>query len=217
MPATWAQVDNRFEGPKIEIRRRVLEDLTPGATRVFDAFAGTGVMWRHVWHKAATYVGCDERWHEDARLCFVADNRRVLRCIDLARFTCFDFDAYGSPWDQVTIMLARRPPLAPGERFGLVITDGGWISFRNTKIAASLKLLSGVPVVRDLGRTKAQMSRTAQKATAQTRVDRFDDLLTRALLTTARRLHGRLVREWRATSNEGAYSRYIGVVIEGGR
>jgi len=213
----WEAVDNKYTSTKVDIRRRVLEVLTPEAAHVFDAFAGTGIMYGYVWRHAARYVGCDERWHRDARSCYVADNRRVLRCLDLAAFNCFDLDAYGSPWEQVAIVVARRPPLAVGERLGLVLTDGSWSAYRTGKIPPGLQGLSGVPTVRSLGRTTAQMSRNAQKQTAKTRVDRFDDLLTRGLLGVARRVNGRLIREWRAASPTGAYARYLGVVIEGGR
>jgi hypothetical protein len=39
---------------------------------------------------------------------FCADNTRVLRAIDLSRFSIFDFDAYGSPWVQAVILADRR-------------------------------------------------------------------------------------------------------------
>ena len=66
-------------------------------------------MWREVWHEAAAYVGCDLKWYRDERLAYVADNRRVLRAIDLKPFNVFDFDAWGAPWEQVLILIARRP------------------------------------------------------------------------------------------------------------
>ncbi|HVH77139.1 MAG TPA: hypothetical protein VM755_19655 [Stellaceae bacterium] len=46
-----------------------------------------------------------------------------MRAIDLAPFNLFDFDAWGSPWEHVAILCARRP-VQPGERIGLVLTDG---------------------------------------------------------------------------------------------
>ena len=88
---------------------------------MFDAFAGEGVLFRQVWHRAVSYVGCDLKWYRDERLMFVADNHRVMRAIDLSAFNVFDIDSWGSPWDQVLILAARRP-LAAGERLGLVLT-----------------------------------------------------------------------------------------------
>lgn len=82
---------------KIELRGEVLAWIGPDQAQVFDAFSGDGGMHAAVWHAAAGYVGCDEKWYRDERTTFVADNRRVMRAIDLARFNVFDFDAYGAP------------------------------------------------------------------------------------------------------------------------
>src|SRR5262252_2796473 len=86
---------------KIEIRRNLLAAIKPA--RVFDAFAGAGELHDAVWCEAAEYVGCDEKWFRDHRLMYVADNRRVLRAVDLTAFNIFDLDAYGSPWEQALI------------------------------------------------------------------------------------------------------------------
>jgi hypothetical protein len=109
-------VDNHAHSAadKAEIRRLVLEAVGPGS-RVFDAFAGTGQMFAKAWKGAGGYVGCDMRFVRDDRTAFVADNRRVLRAIDLAPFNVFDLDAYGSPWEQVLIIAARRP-VAPAHQ-----------------------------------------------------------------------------------------------------
>lgn len=108
---------------KVQIRRAVLEHVKPA--RVFDAFCGEGVMFREVWKDAAEYIGCDQRdWSPQETIRrFVADNQRVLRCIELDRFNIFDLDAFGSPWEQALIIAARRRWKA-GERGGLVVTDG---------------------------------------------------------------------------------------------
>lgn len=107
---------------KIEMRMRVLDAVRPA--RVFDAFCGRGEMHRAVWRMAETYVGCDLSWStEDSRRRFVADNRRVLRAVDLSEYNVFDFDAFGSPWEQMLILAARRR-WAPGERGAVVLTDG---------------------------------------------------------------------------------------------
>jgi hypothetical protein len=195
------KVDNAERGwrAKVEIRQRVLDELTPAKTVVFDAFAGTGLMWSAVWQQAAGYVACDERWHEDARCCYVADNRRVLRCIDLAPFTCFDLDAYGSPWEQALIIAARRPRLRRGERLGLVVTEGTSLSTRFGRWPAALRQATG-------------LKRSAADVGA---MHLHDDLITRALARLVRQMGGRLVRQWRSVGKSAAQVRYVGVVIEG--
>lgn len=212
-----AKQDNAHQAAKVEIRNHVLANLDRPAI-VLDAFAGAGKMFEAVWSTAAGYVGCDETWHRDARRCFVGDNRRVLRCIDLKPFNVFDLDAYGSPWEQAIIIASRRP-LEMGERLGLVITDGTWSNYRAGIIPNALKIASGIHQVRPLGKTTAQPSPAAKAAVAETRIRRFDELLSRALHRTVSAMRGRVVREWRATAQggpiSGAYMRYIGAVIEG--
>jgi hypothetical protein len=108
---------------KLDIRRNTLQLVQPA--HVFDAFCGpTGEMWREVWSQAARYVGCDTEYEmSDQRRRFVADNRRVLRCVDLSEFNVFDFDAFGSPWSQMLILLERRH-WSKDERGAVILTDG---------------------------------------------------------------------------------------------
>ena len=192
----WEPRDNaRLTATKVEIRQHVLTALTPARCAVFDAFAGKGEMYRTVWKHAASYVGCDEEWHNDERCCFVADNRRVMRAIDLTPFSCFDFDAYGSPWDQLTILAARRA-LRPGERLGLVLTEGTWLKtrakdpVRGLREALPSKLVTPIPY------------------------SVHDELIARALRRLVRRMGGRVARVWMAIGSTGAKVRYIGVVVE---
>lgn len=128
---TYEKTDNArgAHGAKLELRRNVLQAVRPSS--VFDAFCGTGEMWRGAWSKADRYIGCDERaWSTDDEVPrFVADNRLVLRSIDLRQFNVFDFDAYGSPWEQLLILAARRRWMR-GELGGVVITDGSSMKVR---------------------------------------------------------------------------------------
>lgn len=128
---------------KVELRQRVLELVRPA--RVFDAFCGPdGEMYRDVWCNAQDYVGCDLefKWG-DARKRFVADNRRVMRCVDLSRFNVFDIDAFGDPWEQMTILAHRRRWLA-GERGAVLITDGSDMKTRYGSAANALAHMAGV-------------------------------------------------------------------------
>lgn len=199
-------VDNAHQGQraKVQIRERVLESIGAERAVVFDAFAGTGVMWSEVWQRAAGYVGCDERWHADARCCFVGDNRRVLRCIDLQRFTVFDLDAYGSPWEQALIIGSRRR-LKPGECIGLVITEGTWTATRLVVGGSGPRLLRAAAMV-----TMAMKS-TPGMATQKM----HDDLIARGLRNVTQQMRGRIVREWRAVGSTGMKMRYLGLVVEG--
>lgn len=113
---------------KLELRRNVLDVVKPA--HVLDAFCGDGQMWRDAWSGASSYTGIDleMRWPPHARR-FVADNRDVLRAIDLKPFNIFDLDAYGSPWTQALIVAHRRR-WSPGERGAIVLTDGASMKTR---------------------------------------------------------------------------------------
>jgi hypothetical protein len=190
------QIDNhpRTAGDKAEIRRLVLEAV---AAPVFDAFAGEGHMHRRVWHAAPGYVGCDLRWFpEDPRPAFVADNRRVLRCIDLGRFGIFDLDAYGSPWEAALIIAGRRT-VRPGERIGFALTEGSYTKLKMGDSPRALATLCGM---------RAHTVGLAQA---------FDDVVAAALRGLAERMRCEIKRVWRARGKSAARVLYLGLVLEG--
>ena len=128
---------------KVDIRRKALDAVA--SARVFDGFCGTGQMWEAVWKDADAYTGCDTRqWSErEPYRRYVADNKLVMRAIDLTQFNIFDFDAYGSPWDQMVILAARRP-WAAGEVGAVVLTDGSSMKLRYGSMSSSMSEILGV-------------------------------------------------------------------------
>lgn len=190
------QVDNHPGSmkDKIELRRRVLEAV---GGRVFDCFAGEGTMYAAVWARApGGYEGCDLRYLPGERLAFVADCRRVLRNIDLQPFSIFDLDSYGSPWEPVIIIAARRK-VAPGERIGLVITEGSGLKLKFGGLPGALSTLSGAT-------TKLPGAIRAGK-----------ELAGRAIAAMAKRMNCRIDKVWRAERPQGAAMLYFGVVLIG--
>jgi hypothetical protein len=185
---------------KLQIRENVLAAAGGETAVVFDAFAGEGELYRRVWHKAGRYVGCDLEWYRDDRLVYVADSRRVMRAIDLEPFNVFDFDAYGSPWEHVVILCARRH-VKPGERLGLVLTEGTRLKLKFGGLPDSLAGLIGFrrsSGMAGLGRAKA-----------------YARILDRAIATAALRLHCRILNRWEAHGMVGSQMSYIGLVLEG--
>lgn len=128
---------------KLELRTNVLSEVTPA--HVFDAFCGPdGMQWQGAWKHAASYVGCDTDFKlGDPRRRYVGDSRRVMRCIDLAPFNVFDFDAFGSPWEWLIILAARRI-WAPGERGAVVITDGSYMTAQFGRTTRGVSELLGI-------------------------------------------------------------------------
>lgn len=185
---------------KIEIRRNVLEAVKPA--RVFDAFCGLGEMWRGAWRDSSDYLGCDEReWtpdEEHRRL--VCENTLALRALDLSRFNVFDFDAYGSPWDQMAILAARRAWL-PGERGAVVLTDGTSMKLRFGGLPHSMASIAGMP---------AHKGATDQDSDAVQRM---------ALARWLNRCNVKPLRQWQAqghgSSKGGQRMSYTAVVFAG--
>jgi hypothetical protein len=190
---------------KAEIRRNVLDAIDEslsaidGPVKVFDAFCGTGKMHKAVWHLAEHYTGCDKEWARDERRCFVADNRRVMRGIDLSAFNVFDLDAHGSPWEQAFILAARRE-VAPGETIGVVLTDGTGLAMIGNHVEVALARLAGLKPDGMVGVLRQR-----------------DAILDRAVIGLAKALHCQIVARWQADGkNEGqAQVRYIGLVLKG--
>lgn len=181
---------------KLELRRKLIAEVARPA-RVFDAFAGEGVLYHAVWHEADSYVGCDEKWFRDERTVFVGDNRRVLRAIDLSAFNLFDLDAYGCPWEQAMIIAARRP-IAPGERIGLAITDGLGLFYKMNGIPGNVAQLAGLRRDSMVGVIRVQ-----------------DMILDRCIIGLMQRTKARVVKQWRAAGANTTAMRYLGLVLEG--
>jgi hypothetical protein len=182
------------EAAKVEIRRNILAEI--GEARVFDAYAGQGAMHAAVWSKAASYVGCDLELAQGPRSAFVADNRRVLRAVDLQAFNLFDLDAYGSPWEAALIIASNRRA-GPGERIGMAITEGSSMSLRLSSIPTALRVIAGI------SGDPAGLARE------------YGAVIDAALAGIARRMGCGIERRWQAQGKTGAAMRYIGLVLVG--
>ena len=181
---------------KVQIRRNVMAAI--GIVSVFDAFAGDGGMWRGVWCEARRYVGCDLEWYRDARLAYVADNRRVLRAIDLREFNVIDLDAYGSPWEQALIVADRRP-VAPGEKIGILLTEGSGLKLKMGGFPGALRMLAGIRSGAVGGGTGASRA----------------ELNDRAIAGLAKRMNCTVLHRWEAHGKTGTCMAYIGLVMQG--
>lgn len=153
---------------KLDLRQRVLAAVKPA--RVLDLFCGNGEMFRGAWHAADSYVGCDERpWDKSLPPRYVADNRRLMRALDLSAYTVFDLDAYGSPWDQMEILAARRT-WKHGEVGAVVFTDGTSLKLRWGGMPKSLGRVAGVAGVAGVAHVDDLRSMALAKWVAMSKV-----------------------------------------------
>lgn len=192
---------------KIQIRNNVLQAIAE--PKVFDAFAGHGEMYNHVWCKAKSYTGCDLKWHRDQRLAYVADNRRVMRSIDLRAYNIFDLDAYGSPWDQLLILAASRP-LQPQERIGIVITEGTALAMHHSAPGAkqgSRQNHGGLP--KGLGQAAGLKLRIAGVWKWR------EDVIERGLHNIVSQMRATIERRWEAKGRTESQVSYLGLVLCG--
>lgn len=201
------KLENRRDAlpTKIRLREGLWNAMVEGADparhpiRVFDAYAGKGELHNAVWSKADLYVGCDtafEPLRGDTRKIFCADNRRVLRVIDLSPFNIFDLDAFGSPWEPALIISARRT-LEEGELIGFAMTDGSGRTLKANQVPKGIRMLAG------LGRSFAGIGRW------------HEQVITRCLHGMGLRMNGKVVRRWGAKGRTGLGVRYIAVVFQG--
>jgi hypothetical protein len=163
---------------------------------MFDAFAAAGQMYSAVWKDAKSYAGCDLKPQRDDRLMFCADNRRVLRAIDLRPFSIFDLDSYGSPWVQA-IIIADRRRVEAGELLGLVLTEGAGFAYKSNIIPEAIAVLTGLRTG-IVGLSKKQ-----------------DAVIDKAIAGLAARMSCTVEKRWQAEGRTGASMRYIGLVLKG--
>lgn len=144
---------SRFLRGKIKLRRGVLERINP--SKVLDLFSGN--MWKHAWAAAHSYLGVDARtWRSDEphrRL--MMDAMEAVSTLDLSHYNIFDVDVYGDPWIVANEIMKRRV-WAPGERGGIIFTDGLSMKIRLGGAPASQHELIGYRhhdlVLRDVSR-----------------------------------------------------------------
>lgn len=201
--ASRVKTNNSASGyrAKVELRRQVGEAIGFDRLRVLDLYAGNGEMYRGIWCEAAHYVGCDLEWFRDDRLAYVVDNRRLLRAIDLMEFNAFDFDAHGSPWEQIYIFARRHGRLS--ERIGLVITEGSSLKLRQQAIPSRKNLLPHALAL------MAGLRRDAVGVNAS-----YGDVVRKAIVNCGTMLGAKPVHIWGARKPTGSQVGYFGVVLD---
>jgi hypothetical protein len=194
----FSKTDNNpaAKAAKLDLRKRVLSEVRPAS--VLDLFCGTGEMYAGAWRNAESYAGCDERtWQVTDPPRFVADNLRLMRCLDLQSFNVFDFDAYGSPWSQIAILAALRR-WGPGERGAIVLTDGSSLKLRWGAVPRSMATMAGLSGIQGVPSMSG-----------------VHELMGLALFGFVKRAKVNPVRMWQAEGRGRAQVVYLAMVFEG--
>lgn len=102
------QTDNSFFEEKVLLRIQSIEKLSKIV--VLDCFSGEGTIWKEVKRrtkKDISSVRMDMKGDRSG-IYLKGDNRKFLLSMDLSEFDVIDLDAYGSPFNQLEIILKRK-------------------------------------------------------------------------------------------------------------
>ena len=103
---------------------------------------------------------------------------------------------YRNPWEQCLILAARRK-VAPGEKIGIVLTDGSALKNETWQHANRAQKIAGL---RDNVASAARLQ---------------DSLIDRAIVNLAKSLNCKILKRWQATGKTGAAVVYTGLVLQG--
>src|SRR5690606_28029551 len=78
--------------------------------RVLDCFAGKGIVWecvRRLTGRAISTLPIDKRT-DLSSFYLHGNNSDFLATLDLSRFNVIDLDAYGTPYEQIRLLIKRQ-------------------------------------------------------------------------------------------------------------
>ena len=131
--------ENSHLRTKVRIRTDFIDEQGWKKVHVLDAYAGHGLVWKEVQRRRPdleiTTVGIEKRKYISPNV-IMGDNRKAMKGMDLSVFDLIDLDAFGCPWEQLTIC-ADQAPLVP-----VVLTH---ISVDLGPVPKGLLKASGVP------------------------------------------------------------------------
>lgn len=130
------KTNNAKTNAKREIREHILSVVGSDAS-VLEVFCGAGEMYKSVWYKAKDYLGIDKVKFFDDRRTICGDALKAVTKIDHKEFSIFDIDAYGSPYEILTVLL---PKIAPDHKnIGFCITDGIAMDLKLGRISRGIR------------------------------------------------------------------------------
>lgn len=117
---------NSHLSTKLRVRKAALERIGKDSVSVLDAFAGQEVVWSAMRRLCPdihiTTLGIDKAKYLNPAV-IMGDNRKVMRGLNLAEFDLIDLDAFGCPWEQLSIC-AELAPKVPVVATHIIVTLG---------------------------------------------------------------------------------------------
>lgn len=99
--------DNSFFQEKVNLRLQAISGME--SVRVLDCFAGTGKIWKAVKRKSSAKIfvlGIEKERGKNIDA-LPGSNLKYLASMNLSRFDVIDLDAYGIPYDQLSLLFRR--------------------------------------------------------------------------------------------------------------
>jgi len=104
--------ENSHLRTKVRLRLELIDKIGKDKIHVLDAFAGQGLVWKEIQRQRpdlqVTTVGIEKRKYVNPNV-IMGDNRKAMKGMDLTVFDIIDLDAFGCPWEQLTIAAQRAP------------------------------------------------------------------------------------------------------------
>jgi hypothetical protein len=104
--------ENSHLRTKVRLRLELIDKIGKNKIHVLDAFAGQGLVWKEIQRQRPdlqiTTVGIEKRKYVNPHV-IMGDNRKAMKGMDLTAFDIIDLDAFGCPWEQLTIAAERAP------------------------------------------------------------------------------------------------------------
>ena len=104
--------ENSHLRTKVRLRLELIDKIGKDKIHVLDAFAGQGLVWKEIQRQRTdlqvTTVGIEKRKYVNPNV-IMGDNRKAMKGMDLTVFDIIDLDAFGCPWEQLTIAAERAP------------------------------------------------------------------------------------------------------------
>lgn len=94
--------DNQNLAKKVALRKQAIQGLKE--VNVLDLFAGENLIWSCL--KTDRYFGIDAEKGKGKNL--NVDNRRVIPVLDLKAFNVIDCDAYGIPYEAISLLFKNK-------------------------------------------------------------------------------------------------------------